>query len=60
MYQFIFDVTLVPSDLVSASFDPLYPVESIPVNIFLMFVSNNMNEEIIFSNSVPFILEENF
>jgi hypothetical protein len=32
----------------------LNPVESIPVNIFLMFVSNNMNEEIIFSNSVPF------
>jgi len=38
----------------------LNPVESIPVNIFLMLASNSMNEEIIFSNSVPFILEENF
>ena len=39
----------------------LNPVESIPVNIFLMLESNNnMNEEIILSNNVPFILAANF
>ena len=38
----------------------LNPVESIPVNIFPMLVSNNMKEEIILSNNVPFILAANF
>ena len=60
-YFLLSSILFVEYNTVKHELSFLNPVGSIPVNIFLMLESNdNMNEEIILSNNVPFILAANF
>ena len=60
-YFLLSSILFVEYNTVKHELSFLNPVGFIPVNIFLMLESNdNMNEEIILSNNVPFNLAANF
>ena len=60
-YLLLFSILFVQYNTVKHELSFVNPVESMPMNNLLLILPiSNTKDEIILSNSVPFILEENF